>query len=60
MDVHCHGQPPNELLQLGNSLRSRLAWVETDEDCSRISLAFEEANRTSKPVAVLMGTEFGA
>lgn len=34
--------------------------IETDADCQRISLAFEEAERTSKPVAVLMGTEFGA
>ena len=34
--------------------------VETDEDCSRISLAFEEAHSTSRPVAVLLGTEFGS
>ena len=34
--------------------------VETDVDASRISLAMEEAERTSKPVAVLIGTEFGA
>ncbi len=34
--------------------------IETDEDADRISLAIEEAERTSKPVAVLMGTEFGA
>ena len=34
--------------------------VEEDEDASRISLAFEDANRTSKPVAVLLGTEFGS
>jgi sulfopyruvate decarboxylase subunit alpha len=33
--------------------------IEVDEDAPRISLAVEEANRTSKPVAVLMGTEFG-
>ena len=33
--------------------------IEVDEDASRISQAIEEANRTSKPVAVLMGTEFG-
>ena len=34
--------------------------VETDEQASRISLAAEEAERTSKPVAVLIGTEYGA
>jgi sulfopyruvate decarboxylase TPP-binding subunit len=34
--------------------------IETDEDADRISLAIEEADRTSKPVAVLVGTEFGA
>jgi sulfopyruvate decarboxylase TPP-binding subunit len=34
--------------------------VETDEDAPRISLAMEEAERTSKPVAVLVGTEFGS
>ncbi|MBM3925170.1 MAG: hypothetical protein FJ320_04165 [SAR202 cluster bacterium] len=34
--------------------------IETDEDASRISLALEEAERTSKPVAVLMGTEYGS
>ncbi len=34
--------------------------IETDEDADRISLAIEEANRTSKPVAVLVGTEFGS
>ena len=33
---------------------------ETDADADRISLAVEEAERTSKPVAVLMGTEFGS
>ena len=34
--------------------------IETDADADRISLAVEEAERTSKPVAVLVGTEFGA
>ena len=34
--------------------------IETDEDADRISLAIEEADRTSKPVAVLVGTEFGS
>ena len=33
--------------------------VEADEDAPRISLAVEEADRTAKPVAVLLGTEFG-
>ncbi len=34
--------------------------VEADEDVARITLAIEEAQRTAKPVAVLVGTEFGA
>jgi sulfopyruvate decarboxylase TPP-binding subunit len=34
--------------------------IETDEDADRISLAIEEAERTQKPVAVLVGTEFGS
>jgi sulfopyruvate decarboxylase TPP-binding subunit len=34
--------------------------IETDEDATRISTALEEAERTQKPVAVLVGTEFGA
>ena len=34
--------------------------IETDDDADRISNALEEAERTRKPVAVLMGTEFGA
>ena len=34
--------------------------IETDEDSDRISLAIEEANKTHKPVAVLVGTEFGS
>jgi len=34
--------------------------IETDDDADRISLAIEEAERTSKPVAVLVGTEFGS
>ena len=33
--------------------------VETDEDADRISVAAEEAERTQKPVAVLVGSEFG-
>ena len=34
--------------------------IETDDDAGRITSALEEAERTSKPVAVLVGTEFGA
>jgi sulfopyruvate decarboxylase TPP-binding subunit len=34
--------------------------VEADEDADRISIALEEAERTQKPVAVLMGSEFRA
>ncbi len=34
--------------------------IETDEDADRISIAIAEAERTSKPVAVLVGTEFGS
>ena len=33
--------------------------VEADDDAHRISEAMEEVERTSKPVAVLVGTEFG-
>ena len=33
--------------------------IEADEDAPRISLAMEEAVRTSKPVGVLVGTEYG-
>ena len=32
--------------------------VETDDDVGRISTAFEEAERTRRPVACLMGTEY--
>jgi len=34
--------------------------VETDEDVERISIAFEEAERTQRPVACLMGAEYVA
>ena len=34
--------------------------VEYDSDAPHISLALEEAKRTAKPVAVLIGTEYGA
>ena len=34
--------------------------IETDDDAGRITSALEEAERTNKPVAILVGTEFGA
>jgi sulfopyruvate decarboxylase TPP-binding subunit len=34
--------------------------IETDEDADRISYAIDEAERTNRPVAVLVGTEFGS
>ena len=34
--------------------------VETDEDADRIGLAVAEAERTQKPVGVLIGAEFGS
>ena len=34
--------------------------IEIDDDVDRIDVALEEAERTQKPVAVLIGTEFGA
>ncbi len=34
--------------------------IESDDDAPRISLAMDEAQRTQKPVAVLVGTEFGS
>ena len=33
--------------------------VESDADAERISAAFEEARRTERPVACLIGTEYG-
>ncbi len=32
--------------------------VESDEDVGRISIAFEQAQRTQRPVAVLIGSEY--
>jgi hypothetical protein len=32
--------------------------VENDSDAERISIAFEEAKRTNRPVAVLVGDEY--
>jgi sulfopyruvate decarboxylase TPP-binding subunit len=34
--------------------------IETDEDADRISVAYEESQRLNRPVAVLIGTEFGS
>ncbi len=34
--------------------------IETDDDAHLVSFAIAEADRTQKPVAVLVGTEFGA
>ncbi len=34
--------------------------IEADEDADRISYAIDEAERTNRPVAVLVGTEFGS
>ena len=34
--------------------------IETDEDAGRITVAIEESERLQRPVAVLVGTEFGA
>ena len=34
--------------------------IETDDDADRISVAIAEAERTQRPVAVLVGTEFGS
>lgn len=34
--------------------------IETDGDAGRVTVALEEAERTQRPVAVLVGTEFGA
>ena len=34
--------------------------IEGDEDADRISHAIDEAERTNRPVAVLVGTEFGS
>ena len=33
--------------------------IERDADAERISVAFEEARQTERPVACLMGTEYG-
>ena len=59
-----HGETPDSA---GHYIEHILhAWgikyylIETDEDADRISIAAEEAQRRQQPVAVLVGTEFGA
>lgn len=41
-----------------NAFRISYYLVESDADASRISVAFEEARRTKRPVAVLVGDEY--
>lgn len=41
-----------------NAFRISYYLVESDTDASRISVAFEEARRTRRPVAVLVGDEY--
>ena len=42
-----------------NAWGIRYYLIETDADIDRISLAFEEAERERRPVACLMGAEYG-
>lgn len=41
-----------------NAFRISYYLVESDADASRISVAFEEARKTKRPVAVLVGDEY--
>ena len=41
-----------------NALGIHYYLIETNDDASRISVAFEEAERTRRPVAVLVGDEY--
>ena len=41
-----------------NAFNIRYFLVENDQDADRISIAFQEAEKTSKPVAVLVGDEY--
>lgn len=41
-----------------NALGIRYYLIENNDDASRISVAFEEAKRTRRPVAVLVGDEY--
>jgi sulfopyruvate decarboxylase TPP-binding subunit len=57
-----HGLTPDSAARFTEPILN--AWginhylVETDEDVDRISIAFEEADRTQRPVACLMGAEY--
>ena len=52
--------PPSTQSTSSTPGASTTSLVETDDDADRISLAMNEAERDTKPVAVLVGTEFGA
>ncbi len=41
-----------------NAFNINYYFVESDADCARISIAFEDANRTKRPVAVLVCDEY--
>jgi hypothetical protein len=41
-----------------NAFRISYYLVESDADASRIGVAFEEAKKTRRPVAVLVGDEY--
>ena len=41
-----------------NAMRVNYYLVETNEDADRISVAFEEAKKTNRPVAILVGDEY--
>ena len=57
-----HGHTPDSAARFTEPILQ--AWginyylVETDGDVDRISMAFEEAERTQRPVACLMGAEY--
>ena len=57
-----HGLTPDSAARFTEPILN--AWginhylVETNEDVDRISIAFEEADRTQRPVACLMGAEY--
>jgi sulfopyruvate decarboxylase TPP-binding subunit len=58
-----HGPTPDSAARFTEPILN--AWginyylIESDADVERISLAFEEARRTARPVAVLVGREYG-
>lgn len=58
-----HGKPTADTASVYtepflNAFRINYYLVESDADADRISLAFEEAKRTKRPVAVLVGDEY--